>query len=142
MYKNNRKAITNSLKRRNMGSTSCSLLFVLFPLILVVASEARTIEDVWTRIHRRNLNDRKVVDVAKFAVSEHNKNVSIHLHFVSVIYGETRRNVRYEKFRLMILTKEGHIADRSKNYDVDVWIVKKNNRFSLESFKQSHGIEI
>lgn len=123
-----------------MAFASCSLLFVLFPLILVIAD--KTSDDVWIPMGHKKLKDPKVVALAKFALSEHNKKTNTtRLHFVSIIHGTTQTDVRYSKYRLLIFTTNGNLTGRPTNYNAVVWTMN-NSRFILKSFEPRQGIEI
>lgn len=78
-----------------------------------------------------------MVDIAKFAVSEHNKKANTHLHFVSVINGYTEV-VAGTRFTLVISATDDDVGRHPINYLADVWARTwlKQNPFILTSFDQ------
>ncbi|XP_075486436.1 cysteine proteinase inhibitor 1-like [Primulina tabacum] len=68
-----------------------------------------------------NLTDPKVVEIAKFAVKEHNKRAITILKLVSVIKGETQI-VDGKNYRVVIIARDGLKAMTAEsNYRVVVW---------------------
>ncbi|KAK6124302.1 hypothetical protein DH2020_041959 [Rehmannia glutinosa] len=81
-----------------------------------------------------NPKDPEVVDVAKFAVAEHNKEANTTLSFVTVVKGE-QQVVAGTNYRLDISAKDGGAADSPKNYRAAVFspLFKKpwQNRYKV-----------
>lgn len=82
-----------------------------------------------------DLNDAEVVYLAKSAVSEHNKKAKTHLHFMSVINGQSSSF----RFMLVISAKDdNNNVGPPKYYLANVlfrqW--EKKNLFILASFEQ------
>ncbi|KAL3845466.1 hypothetical protein ACJIZ3_002869 [Penstemon smallii] len=106
---------------------------VIFALLSVLATAAFGISIVghWRPIE--NPNDPGVVEIAKFAVAEHNKEAHAALGFVSVVKGETQV-VAGTKYRLVISAKDG---SATKNYDALVWDKPWEKFRKLVFFKES-----
>ncbi|KAK4439440.1 Cysteine proteinase inhibitor 1 [Sesamum alatum] len=107
-----------------MARNSLSLLFVFLAILL--ASALNEASPVWQRktIHGpgwrpiNNPKDPQVVEIAKFAVTEHNKEASTALAFEAVVKGETQ--VITGTYWLVIAAKDGS-ATGSKQYQAVVW---------------------
>ncbi|KAL0306949.1 UNVERIFIED_CONTAM: Cysteine proteinase inhibitor 1 [Sesamum radiatum] len=102
---------------KNMAHKLRSLLCVF--LAILVASPLNEAFPVggWKPID--NPKDPKVVEIANFAVTEHNKVARTALAFESVVKGETQV-VAGTNYRLVIAAKDGSAAD-SKQYRALVW---------------------
>ncbi|KAL3839511.1 hypothetical protein ACJIZ3_024102 [Penstemon smallii] len=76
----------------------------------------------WTPL--QNPNDPHVVEIAKFAVAEHNKEVKVPLVFIKVVKGESQLGesplVFGVKYRLRISAKDDGGATIPKNYQAVV----------------------
>lgn len=86
-----------------------------------------------------NLTDPMVVEIAEFAVKEHNKRANPILGLVSVLKGETQI-VNGENYRLIILARDGLKAKTSaaaeSNYRVVVWDKPWKKERRLLSFER------
>ncbi|KAL2245774.1 cysteine proteinase inhibitor 1-like [Sesamum indicum] len=125
-----------------MAHKSRSLLCVFLAILLVSElNEAspvwkrETIVDGWKPID--NPKNPKVVEIANFAVTEHNKEASTALAFESVVKGETQV-VAGTNYRLVIAAKDGSAAD-SKQYRALVWDKPWQKFRKLLSFEEIKG---
>ncbi|KAI3456548.1 hypothetical protein Pfo_013211 [Paulownia fortunei] len=122
-----------------MAPKSPPLLFVFLSILVVsVPSEASslprrgTIVGGWRPID--NPKDPEVVKIAKFAVTEHNKQANATLSFVTVVKGESQV-VAGMNYRLVISAKDGGAAD-PKNYRALVWYKPWQKFIQLLSFEE------
>ncbi|KAL7088542.1 hypothetical protein ACP275_13G133300 [Erythranthe tilingii] len=102
-----------------MAPKSRSLLFPLLLILLVssINETGATFFGIWRPIN--DLKGQVVEQIAKFAVTEHNKKAKTSLEFVSVVQGETKL-VSGKNYRLVISAKDSAAA-QPKNYSVVVW---------------------
>ncbi|KAK4439438.1 Cysteine proteinase inhibitor 1 [Sesamum alatum] len=107
-----------------MARKSRSLLFVFLAILL--SSALNEASPVWKRKATvggwrpiDNPKDPKVVEIANFAVTEHNKEASTALVFEAVVKGETQV-VAGTNYRLVIAAKDGSPTG-SKQYQAVVW---------------------
>ncbi|KAG8385839.1 hypothetical protein BUALT_Bualt03G0086900 [Buddleja alternifolia] len=119
---------------------SRSLLLVLLSVLVFSFSscEASHFLGGWDPIHK--LNDPLVVEIAKFAVAEHNKQAKAALEFVTVVKGETEL-VAGLNYKLIISAKDGGAAAPAaaaltKNYEAVVYDVPWGKERELTSFKE------
>ncbi|EYU25651.1 hypothetical protein MIMGU_mgv1a022517mg, partial [Erythranthe guttata] len=88
-----------------------------------------------------NLKDPAVVSIAKFAVTEYNKNEDAPLKFITIIKGKqhtvSRSGYRSDLYHLIISVKDNTIVGPQR-YEIVVidqpWV--KKQPIKLESFKQ------
>ncbi|XP_073154152.1 cysteine proteinase inhibitor 1-like [Henckelia pumila] len=113
----------------NMAPKSLSLLVVICSILLASASIEASL-DGWQVI--KNLRDPTVIDIAKFAVKEHNKIVDSMLELVSVVHGETQV-VSGINYKLLILAKDDALEG---NYRVVVWDKPWTKERNLTSFEK------
>ncbi|KAK4439442.1 putative MO25-like protein [Sesamum alatum] len=125
-----------------MALKSRSLLFVFFAILMASAlNEAspvwkrKAIVGGWRPID--NLKDPEVVEIANFAVTEHNKEASAALAFEAVVKGETQV-VAGTNYRLVIAAKDGSAAG-SKQYQAVVWDKPWQKFRKLVSFEEIKG---
>ncbi|KAK4439439.1 Cysteine proteinase inhibitor 1 [Sesamum alatum] len=125
-----------------MARKSPSLLFVFLAILLVSAlSEAspvwkrKTAVGGWQSID--NPKDPQVVEIANFAVTEHNKEASTALAFEAVVKGE-KQVVAGTNYRLVIAAKDGS-ATSSKQYQAVVWDKPLQKFRKLVSFEEIKG---
>ncbi|ONK59770.1 uncharacterized protein A4U43_C08F10460 [Asparagus officinalis] len=107
----------------------------LLPLLLAVSASAASVRYLaggWTPI--KNLNDKHVIDIANFAVSEYNNNANslAKLALSKVLKGETQV-VAGINYKLVIETKSDKGVVR--NYEVIVWEKEWEKFRQLTSFK-------
>ncbi|GMH26862.1 hypothetical protein Nepgr_028705 [Nepenthes gracilis] len=81
----------------------------------------------------RNLKDPHIIEIAEFAVSEHNKQAAAKLVFVKVVKGESQV-VAGVNFRLVIEAKDG---DALEDYEAVVYERPWEKYKSLTSFKKA-----
>ncbi|KAL0398865.1 UNVERIFIED_CONTAM: Cysteine proteinase inhibitor 1 [Sesamum radiatum] len=119
-----------------MAHKSLSLLCVLLAILLASAlNEASAIVGGWKPID--NPKAPEVVEIANFAVTEHNKEAGTSLAFESVVKGETQV-VAGTNFRLVIAAKDGSAAG-SKQYRALVWDKPWLKFRKLLSFEEIKG---
>ncbi|VVA93420.1 unnamed protein product [Arabis nemorensis] len=109
-----------------MKSLIC-LSLVLLPLISVVEGG---LLGGWKPI--KDVSDPNVVEIAEFAISEHNKVSKPGLVYEKVVQGK-QQVVAGTKYDLVIAAKNG--GGRSKNYEAVVWDKPYEKFRKLESFK-------
>ncbi|EYU27692.1 hypothetical protein ABFS82_13G133400 [Erythranthe guttata] len=102
-----------------MALKSRSVLFLLLSIMVVssINEAGATFFGIWLPI--ANLKTPEVVQIAKFAVAEHNKEAKTSLQFVTVVRGETKLAVG-KNYRLVITVK-GSGSAQPKNYTAVVW---------------------
>ncbi|KAK4381024.1 Cysteine proteinase inhibitor 1 [Sesamum angolense] len=110
-----------------------SLLCVF--LAILVASPLNEASPGWKPID--SPKDPKVVEIANFAVTEHNKEARTALAFESVVKGDTQV-VAGTNYRLVIAAKNGSAAD-SKQYRAFVWDKPWQKFRKLLSFEEIKG---
>ncbi|KAL1537260.1 cysteine proteinase inhibitor 5-like [Salvia divinorum] len=81
-----------------------------------------------------NFNAPEIVEIAKFAVAEHNKQAHTSLVFVSVVKGESQV-VAGINYRLQIFAKDGGAAS-PKTYSAVVYSRAAPKTLELTSFEQ------
>ncbi|KAK4439441.1 Cysteine proteinase inhibitor 1 [Sesamum alatum] len=125
-----------------MAHKSRSLLFVFLAILLASAlNEAspvwrrKSIAGGWQPID--NPKDPEVVEIANFAVTEHNKEASTALAFEAVVKGE-KQVVAGTNYRLVIAAKDGS-ATSSKQYQAVVWDEPSQKSRKLVSFEEIKG---
>ncbi|KAK9714190.1 hypothetical protein RND81_06G078300 [Saponaria officinalis] len=109
-----------------------SLFFVIS--LLAVISTASTIDGSYKPIP--DLHDRHVQEIAKYAVSEHNKQTSARLEYVEIVKGESQV-VAGTKYRLVISAKDDGAANNygdANNYEAVVYEKPWAHYLSLTSF--------
>ncbi|KAL1537259.1 cysteine proteinase inhibitor 5-like [Salvia divinorum] len=79
-------------------------------------------------------NAPEIVEIAKFAVSEHNKQAQASLVFVSVVKGESQV-VAGMNYRLQISAKDDGGADDAKTYSAVVYSKAAPRSLELTSFE-------
>ncbi|KAK6919164.1 Cystatin domain [Dillenia turbinata] len=116
------------------------LVSILVPLVLLLGISATT-EGPWITIH--DLNDPRVIDIAKFAVSELNKKISPGgLEFKSVDQGWSQLGriggfISHTNFKLDITTLRQDASVHK--YEVIVLeLTDARNFMSLSSYKELH----
>ncbi|KAK6938876.1 Cystatin domain [Dillenia turbinata] len=82
-----------------------------------------------------NLKDPHVVEIAEFAVTQHNKVAKENLKFESVIKGETQV-VAGMNYKLVLAAKDG---EAENNYEAVVWEKAWLGYRNLTSFKIVHS---
>ncbi|KAK4492812.1 hypothetical protein RD792_000137 [Penstemon davidsonii] len=96
-------------------------LLVLFVLVPILATAKVTSLIAWLPL--QNPNDPHVVEIAKFAIAEHNKEAKASLVFITVVKGERQSGesqlIFGSKYRLLISAKDGG-ATAPKNYQAVV----------------------
>ncbi|KAL7130416.1 hypothetical protein ABFS83_13G132700 [Erythranthe nasuta] len=102
-----------------MAPKSRSILFILLSILLVssINEASATFFGIWRPIN--DLKDQVVEQIAKFAVTEHNKEAKTSLEFITVVQGETKL-VSGTNYRLVISAKD-RAAAQPKNYTAVVW---------------------
>ena len=80
----------------------------------------------------KDVKDPHVIEVAEFAVKEHNNESKTELEFESVSKGE-KQVVAGTNYRLVIAAKDG---GASNNYEAVVWEKLGSAGMSLTSFKR------
>lgn len=109
-----------------MKSLIC-LSLVLLPLISVAEG---ALLGGWKPI--KDVSDPNVVEIAKYAISEHNKVSKPNLVYEKVVHGK-EQVVSGKKYDLTIAAKNG--GGGSKNYEAVVWDKPWEKFRKLESFK-------
>ena len=118
--------------------TRAPLLLLLLPLFLsaeaspAVAGPGQRrslIVGGWSPI--ANLSDPNVIEIAKFAVAEHNKEANARLALIRVVKGETQL-VSGVNYKLVIEAEDGGAV---KRYEAIVWEKAWENFKKLISFK-------
>ncbi|MED6157106.1 hypothetical protein PIB30_020262 [Stylosanthes scabra] len=116
----------------------------VFFLLLLALSAAATVDSRiepsglvggWTPIE--NLGDPHVLEIAKFAVTEYNKQSGASLNLEKVIKGDTQV-VAGTNYRLILSASSGGSSGTS-NYEAIVWEKPWQNFKSLTSFKPVHA---
>jgi hypothetical protein len=90
-----------------------SLLFIAITLAVVDAFSAGG----WTPI--KNMNDTQAIEIAEFAITEHNKQASSNLELDSIVKG-LERDAGDNKNYQLVLTVKGGKADEQYEADVNV----------------------
>ncbi|XP_073271564.1 cysteine proteinase inhibitor 1-like [Primulina huaijiensis] len=78
-----------------------------------------------------NVND--VLEIARFAVSEHNKKANVQLEFVKVVKGESQV-VEGTNYRLVIIANDAAVGNAPGNYEAVVWDMPWKHFRELSSF--------
>ncbi|KAG8365957.1 hypothetical protein BUALT_Bualt17G0026000 [Buddleja alternifolia] len=127
-----------------MAPKSRSLLFIfLFSILMVFFSDEASAVlgggkgarvGGWRPID--DLKNPQVVEIAKFAVEEHNKQAKTSLKFAAVVKGETQ-TVAGTNYKLVISAKDGGAA--AKNYEAVVWDKPWQKFRQLTSFEAIKG---
>ncbi|XP_012838055.1 PREDICTED: multicystatin-like [Erythranthe guttata] len=120
-----------------MAPTSCSILLTFLLILVVPITSDVPVWPIW------DPQDPKVVSIAKFAVTEHNKKANTMLQYVSIgngyysLYSQKHNYQVYLGFRAV---------DRNKStspllYDASVLYrpLQKNNSMELDSFTPFEG---
>ncbi|KZV55088.1 cysteine protein inhibitor 5 [Dorcoceras hygrometricum] len=115
-----------------MAPKSLSLLTVISSLLLAFASVEASFGG-WQAIN--NLTDPKVVEIAEFAVKQHNMRVNAMLRLVAVVNGETQM-VDGVNYRLDI-SAANTLMSMKGNYRVVVWDKPWNKERKLISFDKT-----
>ncbi|XP_075481323.1 cysteine proteinase inhibitor 5-like [Primulina tabacum] len=115
-----------------MAPKSLSLLVVVCSILLASASTEASM-DGWQTIS--NLKDPKVVEIAEFAVKQHNMKVKIMLRLVSVIKGEIQI-VTGVNYKLVISATDALAKMTESNYQVVVWDKPWMKERNLTSFEK------
>ncbi|XP_009145792.1 cysteine proteinase inhibitor 4 [Brassica rapa] len=102
------------------------LSLILLPLISVVEGNLGG----WTPI--KDLSDPNIQAVAKYAVEEHNKQITGNLVFVKILKGK-EQVVAGKTYSLTIAAKNGGAG--TKNYEAVVVETMRSHHFGLQSFK-------
>ncbi|GFQ00023.1 cysteine proteinase inhibitor 1 [Phtheirospermum japonicum] len=117
-----------------MAPKSISLLFLILSVMAVLspneALKGGAVVGNWRPIE--NLKDPEVVNIAKFAVAEHNKQARTSLSLVDVVKGETQV-VAGTNYRLVVTAKDSAAA-QTKNYTAVVWYKPWQHLKQLISF--------
>ncbi|KAL0443025.1 UNVERIFIED_CONTAM: Cysteine proteinase inhibitor 1 [Sesamum latifolium] len=101
-----------------MARNSGSLLIVVLAILLASALNEAASGGGWKPI--TDPKDPKVVEVGKFAVTEHNKEAASALVFQDVVKGQTQV-VAGINYQLVIGAGDGTPAGARKNYQAVVW---------------------
>ncbi|XP_073022706.1 cysteine proteinase inhibitor 1-like [Primulina eburnea] len=120
-----------------MQLKSCPLLSAI--LLILVASlhyqalaiSPSAIVGNWRPIP--NVDVLKVLEIARFAVSEHNKKSNVHLEFLKVVKGETQI-VEGTNYRLVIIANDKAAGNAPGNYEAVVWDMPWKHFRELSSF--------
>ncbi|KAG6525226.1 cysteine proteinase inhibitor 1-like [Zingiber officinale] len=91
-------------------------LILLLPLLLLLICNVDATSGGWKPIG--DLQDPHVIDIAKFAVDEHNKEATSQLRLVSVVKGETQV-VAGMNYRIIL--KAGVVGAKVNVYEAVVW---------------------
>ncbi|CAN6915792.1 unnamed protein product [Brassica oleracea] len=102
------------------------LSLILLPLIFVVEGNLGG----WKPI--KDLSDPNIQAVAKYAVDEHNKQITGNLVFVKIVEGK-EQVVSGKTYSLTIAAKNGGAG--TKNYEAVVVETMRSHHFGLQSFK-------
>ncbi|KAL6562306.1 hypothetical protein OROGR_003313 [Orobanche gracilis] len=120
--------------------SSAFLLTILSVLLVLAPNEASArgaIFGRWRPIGDPN-KDPEVVEIAKFAVTEHNSKAHTNLSLVSVVNGETQV-VAGTKYRLVVAAGYGPGASDPKNYKAVVWSKPWQGFKQLICFEEFQG---
>ncbi|XP_075504117.1 cysteine proteinase inhibitor 5-like [Primulina tabacum] len=119
-----------------MALKSRSLILAILPILVASISYEVSAALGGGRIGRwqqiKNPQDPRVLEIAKFAVEEHNKQDGAELKFVKVIKGGTQV-VSGTNYRLVISAKDIG-ASALKNYEAVVWVKPWQKFRQLTSF--------
>ncbi|KAE8689669.1 Cysteine proteinase inhibitor 1 [Hibiscus syriacus] len=118
--------------QRKSSSSIFLLSLVFLPLIFSDARESN-LPGGWSPIE--NITDPHVTEIAKFAVSEYNKQSKASLELVKVVKGESQV-VSGMNYRLVLKAKNGTAV---KTYQAVVWEKEWQNYRSLTSFNLVKG---
>ncbi|XP_075521574.1 cysteine proteinase inhibitor 1-like [Primulina tabacum] len=80
-----------------------------------------------------NVNVPEVLEIARFAVSEHNKKANVQLEFVKAVKGETQV-VEGTNYRLVIIANDKAAGNAPGNYEAVVWDMPWKHFRELSSF--------
>ncbi|KAK4491904.1 hypothetical protein RD792_002686 [Penstemon davidsonii] len=94
------------------------LVFVLVSILATTTFDGVKGTSLGAWLPLQNPNSPHVVEIAKFAVAEHNKEAKALLVFITVVKGESQL-VFGLKYRLRISAKDG-VATTTKNYQAVV----------------------
>ncbi|KAE8728859.1 Cysteine proteinase inhibitor 5 [Hibiscus syriacus] len=118
--------------QRNLRFSIFWLSLVFLPLLFSDARKAN-LPGGWFPI--KNINDPHVTEIAKFAVSEYNKQSKASLELVKVVKGESQV-VSGMNYRLVLKAKDRTAV---KTYQAVVWEKEWQNFKSLTSFHPING---
>ncbi|WCJ34072.1 Cysteine proteinase inhibitor [Euphorbia peplus] len=104
--------------------------FVLICFLISIATAVAQSPQTWAPI--KDLKDQTVVEIANFAINEHNKNASTNLKLETIESGESRYFMGMN-YRLLLVVNEG--ASKNK-YDTFVWDDVATKLKNLVSFKR------
>ncbi|KAH6768846.1 hypothetical protein C2S51_014182 [Perilla frutescens var. frutescens] len=120
-----------------MAPKSAHVVFVFLSLVAVavpiLAASRGPLIGGWQPIENANDN-KEVVDVAKLAEEEYNKEKNRSLVFVSVVKGDSQV-VAGIKYRLIISAKDAKAAAAPDNYRAVIWS-KLDKSIQLISFEK------
>ncbi|KAF5943554.1 hypothetical protein HYC85_017631 [Camellia sinensis] len=125
-----------TLKSQSQATLFIFALFVItFVLTDVSAAQGgrKPLLGGWTPI--QNVSSPEVQEVARFAVSEHNKEANTNLKLQKVVSGETQV-VSGTNYKLVIATADGGGGGGAGNYEAVVWVKPWENYKNLTSFKK------
>ncbi|KAL0443026.1 UNVERIFIED_CONTAM: Cysteine proteinase inhibitor 1 [Sesamum latifolium] len=118
-----------------MARNSGSLLIVFLAILLASALNEASVVGGWKPI--TNPKDPKVVEIGKFAVTEHNKEAGSALAFQDVVKGQTQV-VAGINYQLVIGAGDGTPAGVRLYYQALVWEQPSGN-LKLLNFQQIRG---
>ncbi|KAL2245005.1 cysteine proteinase inhibitor 5-like [Sesamum indicum] len=118
-----------------MARESGSLLFVFLAILLASALNEASNVGGWQPI---NPKDPQVVDIANFAVTEHNKEAGSALVFQDVVKGQ-KQVVAGINYQLVIAAGDGTPAGVRLYYQAIVWEQASQKSRKLLSFQQIRG---
>ncbi|CAH8333044.1 unnamed protein product [Eruca vesicaria subsp. sativa] len=105
------------------------LSLILLPLISVVGQKEPP--GPWKRI--TDLNDVYYVDIAKFAVNEHNKQADDNLRFIRILEGKEQMDTgQRDYFKIGVNNRE----DLAEIYEASVFNKEYKNVLTLEYFRR------
>ncbi|KAL6546828.1 hypothetical protein OROMI_022549 [Orobanche minor] len=123
-----------------MAPKSSAFLLTILSVLLVlapnVASARGAIVGGWRPI--KNLKDPEVVEIAQYAVMEHNKKAHTDLSMVNLFKGE-RQVVAGTKYRFVVAAGYGPGASDPKNYSAVVLCKPWQGIKQLLSFEEIQG---
>ncbi|KAL6132834.1 hypothetical protein ACLB2K_065073 [Fragaria x ananassa] len=96
-----------------------ALIAMLLPLIVAIP-ERHSLAGLWQPI--QNTSDPKVIELAKFAISEYNKNTTKKLAFESVVSGKFA-HMSGTFYELVVAAKNESLPTPVENYGADVWVL-------------------
>ncbi|KAL6531727.1 hypothetical protein OROMI_028090 [Orobanche minor] len=114
-----------------MAPKTLHILLAFISLLAISAASRGSIVGGWQPIANPNTPD--IVEIAKFAVAEHNKEKNTSLVFVSVVKGE-KQVVAGMNYKLVISAEDGAAA-APKNYTAVVYFNIASKSLELTSFE-------